>query len=43
MLVEKRGHKNLAADSMMLNKLKRYLEMVHAEYVGKTPEFSTEK
>jgi hypothetical protein len=31
--------KILAADSTKLNKLKRHLEAVHAEFIGKTPEF----
>jgi hypothetical protein len=29
----------LAVDSMKPNKLKRYFKIVHAECVGKTPEF----
>jgi len=35
--------KTLAVDSMKPNKLKRHAETVHAECVGKTPEFSHRK
>jgi hypothetical protein len=31
--------KTLAADGMKLDKLKRRLEIIHAEFVGKTPDF----